>query len=83
MLGALAAKFLPEDQVVAFAAEVLAWYKEKAEGKGRIRIGELMREVGTDGLQRRLKAKFPEFTIDKITPPTPVNTEIGEGNGEK
>ncbi|HEY6008201.1 MAG TPA: 4Fe-4S dicluster domain-containing protein, partial [Geobacteraceae bacterium] len=42
LVGTLFAEFLPEEQVTAFIAEVLAWYKEKAEGLGRVRIGDII-----------------------------------------
>ena len=59
LVGTLFATFLPETQVVDFIAEVLAWYKEKAEGKGRVRLGDIIIQEGPESLLTRLRWKFP------------------------
>lgn len=77
LVGTLYATFLPEDQVVPFIAEVLAWYKEKAEGLGRIRIGDVIRRVGPESLLERLRGRFPESVVASTIPPQVIETQTG------
>jgi len=77
LIGTLFATFLPEVQVVPFISEVLAWYKEKAEGKGRIRLGDVILQEGTQSLLTRLREKFPDSTVATTIPPQIVDTQIG------
>jgi anaerobic sulfite reductase subunit C len=79
LVGTLFATFLPEDQAVAFIAEVLEWYREKADGMGRIRIGDVIHKVGAESLLERLRAKFPESVVDSTIPPQIVLTQVGNG----
>lgn len=74
MVGSPIATFLPADRVVEFIAEVLAWYKEKAEGLGRIRLGEIIIREGADSLLGHLKSKFPEYTVKNPMPPQVVKS---------
>jgi dissimilatory sulfite reductase (desulfoviridin) alpha/beta subunit len=80
LVGTLYALFLPEDQVVDFIATVLEWYKEKAEGKGRVRIGDIIIQEGADSLLEGLRARFPESAVAATIPPQVVNTQIGRGD---
>lgn len=77
LVGTLFATFLPEAQVIAFIAEVLAWYREQAEGLGRIRIGNVIRKVGPESLLARLRCKFPDSVVDATIPPQVIATQIG------
>jgi dissimilatory sulfite reductase (desulfoviridin) alpha/beta subunit len=77
LVGTLYATFLPEDQAVEFIAEVLAWYNEKAEGRGRVRIGDIILQEGTESLLERLRSRFPESVVDTTIPPQIINTQIG------
>ena len=52
LVGTLFAEFLPEEQVVDFIAAVLDWYKEKAQGQGRIR-----RSVSGSAIRRRRRRR--------------------------
>jgi dissimilatory sulfite reductase (desulfoviridin) alpha/beta subunit len=79
LVGTLFATFLPEERVSAFIAEVLAWYKEQAEGMGRIRIGDVIRRVGPESLLARLRGKFPESVVESTIPPQVIETQIGNG----
>lgn len=78
LVGTLFATFLPEEQAVPFIAEVLAWYREQAAGMGRIRIGDVLRKVGTESLLAHLRAKFPDSVVEKTIPPQVVETQIGK-----
>lgn len=77
LVGTLFATFLPEEQVVDFIAEVLAWYKEKAEGLGRTRIGDIIIKEGPDSLLSRLRTRFPDHMVAETIPPQVINTQIG------
>lgn len=77
LVGTLFATFLPEDRVVDFIAEVLAWYKEKAEGLGRIRLGDIIIKEGPDSLLAHLRQKFPESVVKKTIAPQVIDTQIG------
>ena len=78
LVGTLCAEFLPEDRVVEFIDEVLAWYREKAEGLGRIRIGDVIIQEGADALLERLREKFPEYVAEKTIPPQVIATQTGK-----
>jgi dissimilatory sulfite reductase (desulfoviridin) alpha/beta subunit len=78
LVGTLFATFLPEEQVVDFIAEVLAWYKEKAHGAGRIRIGDIIIKEGADSLLNRLRSKFPDFVVESTIAPQVIATQIGK-----
>jgi dissimilatory sulfite reductase (desulfoviridin) alpha/beta subunit len=77
LVGTLFAIFLPEEKVVEFIASVLAWYREKAEGAGRIRIGDIIIKEGPDALLTHLRAKFPAHVVEKTIPPQTIATQVG------
>lgn len=77
LVGTLFATFLPEDRVIDFITEVLAWYKEKAEGLGRIRLGDIIIKEGPEVLLERLREKFPEYVVARTIPPQIIDTQIG------
>ena len=78
LVGTLYATFLPEDRVIEFITEVLAWYKEKAEGLGRIRLGDIIIKEGPESLLTHLRNKFPEWVVDETIPPQVIDTQIGK-----
>ncbi|KAF0219493.1 MAG: nitrite and sulfite reductase 4Fe-4S [Geobacteraceae bacterium] len=78
LVGTLFATFLPEERVVDFIACVLAWYKEKAEGAGRVRIGDIIIKEGPDSLLSRLRGGFPEYVVGKTIPPQVIATQVGK-----
>lgn len=77
LIGTLYATFLPEEKVVEFIAEVLAWYKTKAEGLGRIRIGDVILREGTDSLLGHLRGTFAGFVVKETIPPQVVENQVG------
>ena len=79
LVGTLFATFLPEGQAVEFIAEVLAWYKEKAENQGRIRLGDIIIKEGPEVLLDHLRRKFPSSVVDETIPPQVIITQIGNG----
>ncbi len=78
LIGTLYAEFLPEERVVEFVHELLAWYGEKAEGLGRIRIGDIILREGPQSLIERLRSKFPDHVVKKTIPPAVIPTQVGK-----
>jgi anaerobic sulfite reductase subunit C len=69
LIGTLYAVFLPEEKVAEFISEVLEWYRTKAEGLGRIRLGEVIIKEGSDSLLGHLRNRFPEHVVATATLP--------------
>lgn len=80
MLGTMFALFLPADRVVEFLQEVLVWYREKGEGLGRTRIGDIIHREGADSLLSHLRRKFAAYVPATTIPPQVVNTQVGKWN---
>jgi dissimilatory sulfite reductase (desulfoviridin) alpha/beta subunit len=78
ILGTIFALFLPADKVVAFITDVLAWYKEKAKGLGRTRIGDIIIKEGPDSLLGHLRGKFAGYVPENTLPPRVINTQVGK-----
>jgi anaerobic sulfite reductase subunit C len=76
LIGTLYATFLPEDKVVEFIAEVLAWYKEKAEGLGRTRLGDVIIREGSASLLDHLRRTFPDNVVGKTILPQVVDNQV-------
>ncbi|GFO69247.1 sulfite reductase [Geomonas limicola] len=76
LIGTLYATFLPEEKAVDFIATVLAWYQEKAEGAGRVRLGDIIHKEGTASLLERLRVDFPEYILASTIPPQIVDTQL-------
>ena len=76
LVGTLYATFLPEERVVAFIAAVLSWYKEKALGSGRVRIGDIILREGTDSLLDHLRRDFADYLLDRTIPPQIIDTQL-------
>jgi len=77
LVGTLFATFLPEEQVVAFIAAVLAWYVAKAENRGRVRLGDIILQEGADSLLEHLRDSFPQAAVKTAIPPQIINTQVG------
>jgi dissimilatory sulfite reductase (desulfoviridin) alpha/beta subunit len=78
LVGTLFATFLPEEQVVEFIAAVLEWYVAKAEGRGRVRLGDIIISEGADSILEHLRARFPEAAVAAAIPPQIINTQVGQ-----
>ena len=78
LVGSLFATFLPEDRVTDFIASVLQWYVSKAEGRGRVRLGDILLQEGADSLLAHLRSGFPEATVAATVPPQVINTQVGQ-----
>lgn len=78
LIGTLFATFVPEERAVEFIAAVLDWYREKAEGQGRTRLGDIIIREGADSLLERLRAGFPENIPASTLLPQVVETQVGE-----
>jgi anaerobic sulfite reductase subunit C len=77
LIGTLFAVFLPEEKVVAFISAVFAWYREKAEGLGRIRLGEVIIKVGADSLLDHLRQEFSGYVMESTVTPKVVYSKPG------
>lgn len=77
LVGTLFATFLPEDRVVPFVSAVLEWYKARAEGKGRVRLGDTIIAEGPDSLLSHLRGQFPESIVSATIPPQVIATQVG------
>jgi dissimilatory sulfite reductase (desulfoviridin) alpha/beta subunit len=77
LVGTLFATFLPEDKAVDFIAAVLAWYKQKAEGLGRIRLGDTIIKEGPQNLLEHLRKDFPEHVVTSTFAPQIIQTQVG------
>ena len=77
LIGTLYATFLPEEKVVEFIAAVLAWYREKAEGLGRTRLGDVIIREGSASLLDHLRRTFPDNVVGKTTLPQVVDNQVG------
>jgi dissimilatory sulfite reductase (desulfoviridin) alpha/beta subunit len=77
LVGTLFATFLPEEQAVDFIASVLEWYVAKAEGAGRVRVGDIIIREGVESILEHLRAKFPESVVESTIPPQTINTQVG------
>jgi anaerobic sulfite reductase subunit C len=77
LVGTLFATFLPEERVVAFIETVLAWYKEKAETFGRIRLGDVIITEGVHSLLELLRKEFPDNVVADTIPPQIIATQTG------
>jgi anaerobic sulfite reductase subunit C len=76
LVGTLYATFLPEERVVDFIAAVLAWYVEKAEGVGRVRIGDIILRDGSESLLAHLRKDFAEYVLDRTILPQIIDTQL-------
>lgn len=72
LIGTLHAAFLPEEKVVDFIAEVLAWYRVKAEGLGRIRLGDVIIKEGSASLLSHLRKNYAGYLVENAVLPKVV-----------
>jgi anaerobic sulfite reductase subunit C len=77
LVGTLYATFLPEEKVVDFIGAVLAWYLVKAEGAGRIRLGDVILKEGPASLLDHLRQSFPEYVLAETIAPQVIDTQLG------
>lgn len=78
LVGTLFAVFLPENKVIDFIAAVLDWYKLKAEGLGRIRLGDTIIKEGPQALLDHLRGQFPEYIVAETIAPQVIATQVGK-----
>ena len=77
LVGTLFATFLAEERVTDFIATVLEWYREKAEGLGRIRLGDVIIKEGAQSLLDHLAKTFPESVVKATIAPQVIKTQVG------
>ena len=76
LVGTLYATFLPEERAVDFIAAVLAWYQEKAEGAGRVRLGDIIIREGWQSLLDHLRRDFSEYVVPETILPQVINSQL-------
>jgi len=53
---------------------VLKWYEKNGEGRGRVRIGEILTEPGMiESLTAHLNGILGDNAIRKLSPPRPIH----------
>jgi len=73
------ARFLPDEQVPEVIEAVLDWYETHGEGKGRVRLGQLLLDPRV--WKRFLSDIAPALGGWAVTPtPSPQPNEIHFGN---
>ncbi|MBJ6799059.1 4Fe-4S dicluster domain-containing protein [Geomonas propionica] len=76
LIGTLFATFVPEERVVDFIACVLTWYQEKAEGAGRVRLGDIIIREGWQSLLERLRSEFPQYVVQETIAPHVIQNQV-------
>lgn len=72
--GSVIAKFITDEEVPKVIEVVLEWYKKNGEGKGRVRIGEILMEPGKlENLVKELEKAIGGKVIKSAKPPHPVH----------
>jgi len=77
LVGTLFATFLSENRVVEFVSAVLAWYREKAAGLGRIRLGDVIIREGAQSLLDHLGNEFSGNVVSATIAPQVIRTQVG------
>ncbi|MEK6545016.1 MAG: 4Fe-4S dicluster domain-containing protein [Nitrospinota bacterium] len=72
--GSVIAKFISDDDVPKVIEGVLKWYEKNGEGRGRVRIGEILTEPGKiESLTAHLNGILGDNAIKKPNPPRPIH----------
>lgn len=72
--GSVIAKFISDDDVPKVIEGVLKWYEKNGEGRGRVRIGEILTEPGKiESLTAHLNGILGDNAIKKPSPPRPIH----------
>ena len=61
--GSVIAVFLPEEKMGEVIEKVIAWYNDRAKGRGRIRIGDILREKWADFVDF-IKPVLGEYAVE-------------------
>ncbi len=70
--GQVAAAFVPDELVPEIIQKTLDWYKERAEGKGRVRIGDIIREAGIEDYLNYMKDVISPYRSATAAEPEPI-----------
>ncbi len=77
IMGGRIAAFVPDDRVLDTIEVVLEWYKERAEGQGRVRIGTLLLDADTFAdFVAHMKTVLGDYALDTPEPPTSVEIHV-------
>ena len=72
--GAVVAKFLPDSLVATVVEKTLHWYNKAGEGKGRIRIGDFLRNGRIKDYMESMKDVFGPYAVKNPREPEPIKT---------
>jgi len=74
LTGTIVARFLTDDEAVSALDATINWYKKAGEGKGRIRMGNIMQQEGQmEDYMKSLEAAIgPEKLVENPLPPEKV-----------
>jgi len=76
LVGTLVASFLPANAVLEFIRAILSWYRDHAEGMGRVRLGNVILHKGIEEFLGYLRMRFPEYIVSESAPPTVIVTQL-------
>ncbi len=75
--GTVVAKLVNIEDIPAVIEKTLEWYKKVGEGKGRVRTGQLIMEVGIDNYMEFMKDVFGKNAVENPKSPVSLDEEIG------
>jgi dissimilatory sulfite reductase (desulfoviridin) alpha/beta subunit len=70
--GRVVAEFIPDDLVPRVIRKTLDWYRDRARGKGRVRIGDIIRERGIDDYLDYMKEALGPYLFPAAAAPDPI-----------
>ena len=74
--GSVVAKFVSDEDVPAIIEKTVEWYNKHGQGKGRIRIGTLLREEGMmQSYMAYMKDVFKDKAVKDPKPPLEINIQ--------
>lgn len=84
--GQVVAEFVPDQLVPEVIQKTLDWYRERAQGKGRVRIGDILQEAGIDDYLKYMGDALEPYISAAASEPEPIRIHdyvSGNGNGAK
>lgn len=70
--GQVVAEFVPDELVPEIIQKTLDWYRDRAEGKGRARIGDIIREKGIEDYLDYMEDVIGPYQSDAAGEPEPI-----------
>ncbi len=74
--GSVVAKFISDEDVPKVVEKTVEWYNKNGQGKGRVRIGSLLREEGMmQSYMEHMKDVFKDKAVKDPKPPVEINIQ--------